>query len=239
MIVDPLTYNAKPIHAARRPKGLLKAFLGVSVGATLLLSGVGTAWGVTIPADPDEAPVPPDASGVAAKRAEVKSIAREELSKRVSENRSDNVPRYRNGKGRVTPYSISDQWCAAFATWTWGQAGFDAFRTEDKQPRFLRTAFGGEEVAIQVRDLRNWAIRTNRRTLRATPGDLVAYGDRHIGIVMQVNRDRRAILAIEGNLTDRVRWFRIPMTDIIDYFRPVPLSTAQRATRSILRPDVG
>ena len=218
----------------------MAALLGVLLGGAVLLSGAGPASAnIGIPADADAPTEQPSTSDVRAKRQEVKRLARQEQAKRVRENRSDNVPRYRNGKGRITPYSIGDQWCVAFATWTWGQAGFDAFRTDETQPRFLRTAFGGEEVAIQVRDLRNWAIRTNRRTLRATPGDLVAYGDRHIGIVMQVNRDRRAILAIEGNLTDRVRWFRIPMTDIIDYFRPVPLSSAQQSTRSILRPDVG
>lgn len=240
MIESPLTDRRTPNPDAPRLPRALVTFLAIAFGATLLASGATPASAtITMPANPGAPPETPSTSEVSAKRQEVKRLARQEQAKRVRERRSDNVPRYRNGKGRIAPYSISDQWCAAFATWTWGQAGFDYFRTASPQPRFLRTSFGGEQVAIQVRDLRRWAIRTNRWTLRATPGDLVAYGDRHIGVVMQVDRNRRAVLAIEGNLTDRVRWFRIPMTDIIDYFSPVPVSEAKQSARSILRPDVG
>ncbi|MFM9078201.1 MAG: hypothetical protein ACKORM_08330 [Solirubrobacterales bacterium] len=112
-------------------------------------------------------------------------LVNREFTRRVSERGGDNVPKYRNGRGAIAPYSIGDAWCAAFVTWAWGKAGFDAFQGAS----YLQTAHGGDTVAIQVRDLSTWARRNGYWTYRATPGDLISYeGESHIGMVMQVDR---------------------------------------------------
>lgn len=242
MIEEPMNRTVETRNRARRPLGTA-ILLALCFGA-ILLPGGGTAWatgGVTAPGGPPE-PVDPSADS---KRHKVKQIARREVTRRVVENKGDNVPRYRNGRGKIAPYGFQrgrgGPWCAAFATWTWGRAGFDAFRSGPltRRAELLRTTFSDEIVAVQVADLRTWAKRTNRWTLYATPGDLVGYGDQHVGIVMKVDRDNRAILAIEGNKSNRVRWFPIPMTEVIDYFSPTPISVAERSTRRLMRPDVG
>jgi hypothetical protein len=237
---------ATSLETAKHPgsRRVLIGAVALAVGATLFLTGGTASATVTLPSDPGAEPAPVDPSAQAKRRA-IKQIARREVKRRVIERKGDNVPRYRNGRGKIAPYGFQrgpgGPWCAAFATWTWGRAGFDDFRSGPvtRRAQLLRTTFSGESVAVQVADLRKWAKRTNRWTLYATPGDLVGYGDRHVGIVMQVDRDRRAILAIEGNLSNRVRWFRIPMEEVIDYFSPDPIVAAERASRRLMRPDVG
>lgn len=150
-------------------------------------------------------------------------LARKELRKRVSENRSDNVPRYRNGKGRIAPYSIHDAWCVAFSTWVWGRAGFDSFLGT----RYLRQSFDRSLVAIQVTDLSRWAKLNGYWSYRARPGYLVAYGGSHIGIVIKADRKGRAVRSIEGNKGDRVRRVKIEMEDVSGYISPVPLKPNQ------------
>lgn len=253
MIKSPLTDQDTLNHAVRRSPGILVTLLIMAVAATLLFPGAGPAQANIggVPATPE---VPAEASDPAedeAKRDEVLRLARRELSRRVSEYRSNNVPRYRDdwgrlGRGKRAPYGFQKgsggPWCVAFATWTWGKAGFDSFRTETREsrrPKLLRTTFTGETVAVQVNDLRDWAKKTKRWTLYATPGDLIAYGSRHIGVVTKVNEKKRAIWAIEGNLKDRVKRFEIPMEHVKDYISPEPIPATQQSTRSILRPHVG
>ena len=243
MIDQPMNQGSDSKGSPPTFRQAVAAAFAIALGATLFLTG-GTAWatgGVTAPGGPSQ-PVDPSADS---KRQKVKQIARREVARRVVENKGDNVPRYRNGRGKIAPYGFQrgsgGPWCAAFATWTWGRAGFDDFRSGPvaRRAQLLRTTFSDEIVAVQVADLRSWAKRTNRWTLYATPGDLVGYGDEHVGIVMKVDRERRAILAIEGNKSNRVRWFPIPMTEVIDYFSPTPISVAERSTRRLMRPDVG
>ena len=162
-------------------------------------------------------------------------LVNREFTRRVSERNGDNVPRYRNGRGAIAPYSIGDAWCAAFVTWAWGKAGFDAFQGAS----YLQTAHGGGTVAIQVRDLSTWARRNGYWTYRATPGDLVSYeGESHIGMVMQVDRAAGLIRTIEGNKDDRIRWVDVPIDRISGYISPVPIAPYQRIPRSSPRADV-
>jgi hypothetical protein len=212
------------------------AALGLSVPSA------GASGGITVPPTTDPAPVDP-APVVTPKRSEILKVARRELRRKVRERvrrgRGDNVPRYRFGKGRIAPYNIGDQWCAAFATWTWAQVGFTDFRNPVKRTNgrvfnplsgTLWRAQDKSLVAVQVRALRSWAQATNRRTFRATPGDLIAYGDNHIGIVVRVNRERRTIRTIEGNYKDGLRARTIPMSNTIDYFTPAPLPLKKQVT---------
>lgn len=158
-----------------------------------------------------------------------------EYRRKVSEKDGDNVPRYRRGRGAITPYSINDAWCAAFVTWALGEVGLDDFQGTS----LLRTAHGGDTVAIQVSDLSTWARRNGYWTYRATPGDLVSYeGESHIGMVAEVDRRDRIIHSIEGNKDHRVRWVDVPMDRISGFISPVPVAPYQRVSRSSSRADV-
>jgi hypothetical protein len=177
MIEDPLNDHLTPPHCPGAASRLLATVLAIAFGATLLLAGGTPASAtVTIPADPDAPVEGPSPSDVAAQRKEVKRLARQEVNRKVRERRSDNVPRYRYGRGRIAPYGFQrgagGPWCAAFATWAWGRAGFESFRKGpvSRRAQLLRTTFTGEVVAVQVRDLRTWAKGTKRWTVFANPG---------------------------------------------------------------------
>lgn len=168
-------------------------------------------------------------------REQVLRLVNRDFTRRVSERNGDNVPRYRNGRGAIAPYSIGDAWCAAFVTWAWGEAGFSDFEGAS----YLQTAHGGDTVAIQVRDLSTWARRNGHWTYRATPGDLVSYeGESHIGMVFQVDRKARVVRTIEGNKDDRIRWVDVPMDRISGFISPVPIAPYQKVPRSSPRADV-
>jgi len=160
--------------------------------------------------------------------AKILPMARRELARNVVERRSNNVPRYRGGKGEIAPYSISDQWCAAFATWVWNKTGYRAYLGT----KILWPSHDGTLVGVQVRDLTNWATRNGYFSYRARPGYLVAYGTTHIGIVEQVDRKTgRAVRSIEGNIGDRVSRVTVPMDRVTGYISPVRLTSGQ-LTRS-------
>jgi hypothetical protein len=207
-------------HPFRRAAALLAAALV----ATLLLSAKAEAAIVVGPVTP---PAPPAAKGVV-------GLAKRELSRNVAERKSNNVPRYRRGKGRIAPYSIRDQWCVAFATWIWGRAGYSSYL----ETKFLRTSFSGDLVAIQVRDLSRWAKKYGHWSTRAKPGYLVAYGKTHMGIVTKADREGRAVKSIEGNKTDSVAQVTISMPYVTGYISPVPLTGQQASKMRSLRPDL-
>lgn len=210
---------------SRSDKSLLFPFAALS--ATLLIAVVmpSSARALTMPPPTFS---PPDISGI------VKE-ARLQLSKQVIETRSNNVPRYRNGKGRIAPFSIRDQWCAAFATWVWNRNGFDSYLGA----KYLRSSRDGTLVAIQVRDLTEWAMKNGHFSYAAMPGFLVVYGPRHIGIVTRVDRKGRAVVSIEGNKSDRLRTVKIKMEDVTGYISPFRILPARAVKRSSPLADVG
>ncbi len=188
-------------HQATLTTALLATLFLLALPAHALAGGIG------VDPDPPSDPEPPPAP--TAKRSTIVNLVRTELNRDVRERRRDNVPRYHFGRGAIAPYSISDQWCVAFGTWSWSKAGF----TDYLGTSLLRRSYGGRNVAIQVRDLTRWAKRTRHWTLRATPGDLVAYGEGHIGVVVKADRTGRAVRSIEGNKADGVRWVVIEMSE--------------------------
>jgi len=198
----------------------------------LCLPGSALAGGIAIDTDPSSDPEPPAAP--TAKRSTIVDLVRSELNRDVRERRGDNVPRYHFGRGSIAPYSIGDQWCVAFGTWSWSKAGF----TDYLGTSLLRRSYGGRSVAIQVRDLTRWAKRTGHWTLRATPGDLVAYGEGHIGVVVKADRTGRAVRSIEGNKADGVRWVVIEMSEVTGYISPSVITGTQRVARSSPLADV-
>lgn len=175
----------------------------------------------------------PDPASLRKKLRRVLGIARVQLSKKVAERRGNNMPRYRNGKGKVAPFSIRDQWCVAFGTWAWNKAGFRDYLGA----RYVLASHDGTEVAIQVTDMSRWAKRTGHWSARAKPGYLVAYDFSHIGIVTSVNRNGQAVGAIEGNKSDRVQRVRVPMANVTGYISPTVLSN-QQIVNAIANPDM-
>jgi len=161
-------------------------------------------------------------------------LARAELEKKVAERRSNNVPRYRNGKGRVAPYSIRDQWCVAFTTWVWNRNGFDDYLGT----RYLRRSRDRTTVAIQVTDMTRWAKQYGYFSYRARPGFAVVYGGNHMGIVRKIDRDGRAVRSIEGNKSDRVRSVNVPMDEVTGYISPFAIFPALKVARSSKFADV-
>lgn len=156
--------------------------------------------------------------------AKIVPLARRELRRNVWERRGNNIPRYRKGKGRIAPYSIADQWCAAFATWVWNKLGF----TDYLGSNIIWNSRDRTPVAVQVRDLTRWAERNGYFSYSAKRGYLVAYGSRHIGIVTGVDRQSgRAVTSIEGNVRNRISRVVIPMDRVTGYISPVRLSEPQ------------
>lgn len=227
--------DSEPLYG-RRIRRLLSTLAVVLVAApVLLLGGHQASAGVTIPVDDtDPVDVVPGSPVAKTLRNKVIGLARRELRMNVRERNGDNVPRYRYGRGDIAPYSIGDAWCAAFSTWAWSKVGFTSYLGA----KYLRTAYGGREVAIQVADLSTWARRNGYWTYRATPGDLVAYGDRHIGIVIKVDRQGRGVRSIEGNQSNAVSLVDIPMEDVSGYISPLPLTSGQKVSRLSARADV-
>jgi len=212
---------------ADRHRTLLASLL--AAGALLVAPAYASAQG--------EGGVQPDDPGlvdIVPRRSVILKTARAELARNVRERNGDNIPRYDFGKGAVAPYSIRDQWCVAFGSWTWVQAGFDDYLGT----RLLRTAFGGSLVAIQVTDLSAWARRTGHWTYRATAGDLVAYGGAHIGVVTSADRKGRAVRSIEGNKGDAVRSVVIDMARVSGYISPTRVTAAKKVARSSSLADV-
>lgn len=198
-----------------------------------LLATLAAVAGLSLLSGPVAAIKVPTPESSAAKPDRIVPLARKELRKRVSERRGNNVPRYRNGRGRIAPYSIRDQWCVAFATWIWHRAGFRDYLGADLTWR----SRDGTRVAVQVTDISRWAKRSGHWAAQARPGYLVAYDFSHIGVVERVNRQGNAVRAIEGNKGDRVRRVRVPMRNVTGYISPTRLSTGQ-ILRSIAKPDM-
>lgn len=195
-----------------------KAWLAVLVTAAVLVipsaaQSANRSGGITLPG-PTTSP----------NIAKILPLAQRELSRNVAERRGNNVPRYRKGKGKIAPYSIGDQWCAAFATWIWNKTGYRAYLSTS----ILWPAFDGTMVAVQVRDLTNWAIANGYFSYRAKPGYLVAYGSTHIGIVEKIDRATgKAVGSIEGNISNGVNRVVVPMDRVTGYISPVRLTQPQ------------
>ncbi|MFF7652871.1 peptidoglycan-binding protein [Streptomyces sp. NPDC007983] len=89
------------------------------------------------------------------------------------------------------PYSICDEWCAAFATWVWRQAGV------------------GIPSLNSVPQVYDWAVAQGRwvptdQLSTARPGDLIIFGSAgnryHIGVVDQVGGQN--VRVVSGNTTN-------------------------------------
>jgi hypothetical protein len=96
---------------------------------------------------------------------------------------------YRSAVAGAAP---GEPWCAYFASWASAQAG---------EP----LGASGQGLGA-VSEVTSWASSTGRLlppTATPAPGDLILFGDRHIGIVESVNPDG-SLTTVEGNYANAV-----------------------------------
>ena len=106
-------------------------------------------------------------------------------------NDSPSIARYRSA---VQGASAGEPWCAYFASWVAQQAGVPLGNQGQ--------GFG------YVGDIWNWAQSTGRAIPNGpgvvpSPGNLIIFGDHHVGIVDKV-LPNGSIQTIEGNYSDKV-----------------------------------
>ncbi|WP_433574755.1 CHAP domain-containing protein [Nocardia brasiliensis] len=146
--------------------------------------------------------------------------AQEQLRLGVSESGGNNVPVFRGADGKLytAPYNINDAWCAAFATWTWEQAGYDVDWTNENY------------VPAIWNDAKHMHLAAHVST--AQRGDMIIFdweGDGtpdHVGIVVSVDQGR--ITTIEGNSSDRLQTQQYDMNagSLVGVVKPPPAEPA-------------
>lgn len=105
---------------------------------------------------------------------------------------SNNGPEISGYRSAVAGAGAGEPWCAYFASWAAAQAGEPLGPTGQ--------GFGS------VSEITSWAASTGRllpATATPTPGDLILFGDRHVGIVQSVNPDG-SLTTVEGNYSNSV-----------------------------------
>jgi len=140
-------------------------------------------------------------------RARIVQIAEQELAKNVSETNGDNVPRYHypGHQGEIAPYSISNFWCMAFASWVWYQAGL--------QKQMLAvggmTDHAGLALPSLVSAMQTWGEGNGlghaaNSGYQPQPGDMGLEGGDHVELVEKVSPSGQVISFIGGNTSDAV-----------------------------------
>lgn len=133
-------------------------------------------------------------------REHVVELAIAELGVREATGRNDG-PRVEEYL-RYTGLGKGYEWCAAFVSWVYGQAGFSVPRNPWSPALFPRAkTYGGQGAAVGGRRGKIWATE-------AMKGDVFGiYGAKakrinHVGLVKAVEGEY--LLTVEGNSNDRV-----------------------------------
>ena len=129
----------------------------------------------------------PDASGDPGERA--LQVAETQVGQSEQPPGSNDGPAIVTYRSAVQGAYPGAPWCAYFVSWCASQAGAPL---GDAGQGF------GSVAAIT-----EWAARTGRLTSTPAPGDLILFGDRHVGIVESVNGDG-SLTTIEGNASNAV-----------------------------------
>jgi hypothetical protein len=105
---------------------------------------------------------------------------------------SNDGPQLAEYRGAVEGAAPSQPWCAYFASWAAARAG---------------VPLGDDGQGLgSVSEIADWAGRTGRllpASSTPSPGDLILYGGRHVGIVESVNPDG-SLTTVEGNYANAV-----------------------------------
>jgi hypothetical protein len=119
-------------------------------------------------------------------------------------NDGPRIPTYRSA---VAGSMAGAPWCAYFVSWAAAQAG-------------APIGDGGSGLG-SVAQIRDWASRAGRLlpgTTTPQPGDLVLFGDRHVGLVESANPDG-SLTTVEGNEGDAVRRVQRSPGEATDFVR--------------------
>ena len=121
-------------------------------------------------------------------------IAEREVGQAEQPPGSNNSARIAQYRSAVQGSAAGEPWCAYFASWVARQAGVP-LGTQGQ-------GFG------YVGDIWNWAQQTGRAVangagVHPSPGNLILFGDHHVGIVEKV-LPNGGVQTIEGNYSDQV-----------------------------------
>jgi hypothetical protein len=121
-------------------------------------------------------------------------IAEGEVGQAEQPPGSNDSPRIATYRTATVGAAAGEPWCAYFASWVARQAG-------------VPIGDHGQGLGY-VGDIWSWAQSTGRAIpngsgVRPNPGDLIVFGDHHVGIVEKVLPDG-SIQTIEGNYSDKV-----------------------------------
>jgi hypothetical protein len=138
-------------------------------------------------------PVSPTA-GTGGGAAAMVQIAEGEVGQAEQPPGSNNSPRLATYRTATQGAQAGEPWCAYFVSWVARQAG-------------IPLGAQGQGFGY-VGDIWNWAQQTGRAIPNGhgvvpTPGDLIVFGDHHVGLVEKVLPDG-SIQTIEGNYSDKV-----------------------------------
>jgi len=136
----------------------------------------------------------PVAGATGAGAGSIVPIAEAEVGQAEQPPGSNDSPAIAMYRGATAGAQAGEPWCAYFASWVAQQAG---------EP------LGAQGQGLgYVGDIWSWAQSTGRAVPNGpgvvpTPGDLIVFGDHHVGIVEQVRPDG-SVQTIEGNYSDQV-----------------------------------
>jgi surface antigen len=105
---------------------------------------------------------------------------------------SNDGPHIATYRSAVTGAQAGEPWCAYFVSWAAAQAG---------EP----IGANGQGLG-SVSEITSWASSTGRllpASATPSPGDLILFGDQHVGIVESVNSDG-TLTTVEGNYSNGV-----------------------------------
>jgi hypothetical protein len=109
---------------------------------------------------------------------------------------------YRDAVAGAAP---GEPWCASFVSWAAAQAG---------EP------IGSQGQGLDsVKEITNWAASTGRllpASATPSPGDLILFHDRHVGIVESVNSDG-SLTTVEGNYGNAVQYVQRSPSEATGY----------------------
>ncbi|HUO69163.1 MAG TPA: CHAP domain-containing protein [Solirubrobacteraceae bacterium] len=146
--------------------------------------------GLASPVGPSAFAVPTGNGGASA----MVRIAESQVGQAEQPPGSNDGPAIATYRSATAGATAGEPWCAYFASWVARQAGIPLGDSDQ--------GFG------YVGDIWNWARQTGRSIPNGpgvvpSPGDLIVFGDHHVGIVEQV-LPNGSIETIEGNYSDQV-----------------------------------
>lgn len=183
--LSPATIGSPALQAALQQQAPSPSSLGSSTSSTAS-GGFARALLAATNANPAEQPL--GGTGAA-----IVSAAESQIGQAEQPPGSNDGPAIAVYRGAVAGAGAGEPWCAYFASWAAAQAG-------------APLGDNGQGLG-SVAGITSWASQTGRllpASATPQPGDLMLFGDRHVGIVDTVNPDG-TITTIEGNSANAVR----------------------------------